>query len=330
MADDPTKTTPETAAPASPSAPAAVAAAPAPTPEATAAAAPAPTPAQPETSATVADTPSLLETALAKPEAAKPAEPAKPAEVKPADAPKRAEAPKPADQTKPAEVKPEGEAKAIEAAKPDPVEYKYALPEGLTMDDARKGELHAALDAFRANPIEGAQGLIDLHNKSMQEFAKQYDADTSADQHRKFNDARKDWNKKIMADSTLGGAGHQTAMGAVARARDALVPASMMQARSWSEADLKAAGLPEARAKELAGSPRISEFEEFLRVTGAGDHPVLMHILHNAARYLDEPQAVNVPTDISPPPDIGRQPGRRGAQVLYDNPRSQRSNGRSN
>ena len=71
------------------------------------------------------------------------------------------------------------------------------------------------------------------------------------------------------------------------------------------------------------GSPRMSEFQEFCRVTGAGNHPVFWHMLHNAARYLDEPQARNVPTEIKPPADIGRNPNKRsGAAILYDNPRS--------
>lgn len=337
MVDEAQKTNPEPAAAAT----TAVAAGAAPTapiasPEPAAAAAVAAAgPAQTDTVATVAETPSLLETAPPKLEAPKPAETVKPADAKPAEAPK-VDAAKPAAQAKPAEAvkatdaaRPAGEqAKAAEPAKPQPVEYKYALPEGLRMDDAQKTEFHGALDAFRADPGQGVQKLVDLYNKSMQEFAKAHDQEATANQHRAFNNTRKDWAKKVMADPILGGAGHQTAMGAVARAREALVPAAMLAPRTWSEADLKSAGLPEAKAKELAGSPRISEFEEFLRVTGAGDHPVMLHIMHNAARYLDEPQAVDIPTDLKPPPDIGRDPTRRrGAQILYDNPRSQ-GNGR--
>lgn len=216
--------------------------------------------------------PSLLET-FDKKDAAKDA--AKPTEAKPADA-------KPVDPAKPAET---------------PIEYKYTLPETLTMDDALKGEVHSAFDAFRANPAEGAQALIDLHAKSMQQFAEQ----VARDQHKVFNQTRDQWNKEIMADPVIGGAGHLTAMGAVARMRDMLVPSEMMAPRKWGD-----------------GSPRPSEFEEFLRITGAGDHRVFNRILHNAARFFDEPQARDMPTEIKPPKGNGRAP--KGG--IYNHPSS--------
>jgi hypothetical protein len=254
------------------------------------------------------ETPSLLaehdKTAAEK--AAKPAaepaqpaaeagkEPGTPAEAKPAEPTKPADA---KTEAKPAEVKPE-EAKPAEPVKPEPVEYKYALPETIKLDDARKGELHAALDEFRANPAEGAQRLLDMHAAQMQRFAET----TLENQHKAFADTRKGWRTEVLA---VGGAGHQTAMQAVARARDALVPSEMLEPRKYDD-----------------GSPRLSQFEEFLRVTGAGDHPVFARILHNADRFISE--APFTPIEIAPPPNNGRAPGDRFAR-LYPNTPRQRS-----
>jgi len=244
----------------------------------------------------------------AKPDAGKPAE--KPAEAKPADKPAEAkpEAAKPEAkpetkaEEKPAEAKP-AEAKPAEAAKPAAVEYKYTLPETLKLDDAGKAEFHAALDKFRESPAEAAQGLVDLHNKSLEAFAKEI----GQQQRTTFYATRDEWRKKIMADPQLGGAGHNTAAGAVARMRDFLVPKEMLSPRKFDD-----------------GSPRLSELDEFLETTGAGDHPVLWHILHNAARYLDEPAPP--PPNARPTPDAGRK-GPRRLRDAYDHPRS--GNGQS-
>ncbi len=202
--------------------------------------------------------PSLLETLGKKPEVAKPTDAAKAAGDAPADAK--------ADDAKAA--KPEA-SKPAEAA---PVEYKYTLPETLKMDDALKGEVHKAFDDFRANPAD-AQGLIDLHAKSMTEFATQLDR-----QNREaFANYRKSMRDKVMADPELGGAGHQTAMGAVARMRDLFVP-----------------------EKDRA------EFDDMLRITGAGDHPAMLRLLHNAAKWFDDPAVA--PPEARPTKGNGRRP----------------------
>ncbi len=241
-------------------------------------------PAAPEPVKTVAETPSLLEEIGAE----KPAEPAKteekpleskpeekPAEVKPAEKSAEVKA-----EEKPVEVKP------AEPAKPEPVAYEYALPETIKMDDALKGSFHTALDAFRADPVKGSQGLIDLHNKTMGEYAEHL----AAEQQRAFAETRKGWRTQVMADEQLGGSGYQTTMKAIARMRDLAVP----------EAERPA-------------------FNEFLRVTGAGDHPAFLRMVHNFARHFDEPSLP--PSNPTPPPNNGRAPGARG-KVLYDNPRS--------
>lgn len=198
-----------------------------------------------------------------------------------------------------AEAKPEGEPKPVEPIKPEPIAYEYAVPETVKLDDAMKQEFHGALDAFRQDPPKGAQGLVDLHNKAMEQFA----STLAADQRRLFGETRDGWAKDVMSDQQIGGAGHQTAMKAIARMRDRLVPKSMMEPRKFPD-----------------GSPRASEFDEFCSYTGAGDNKVFLRILHNAARYFDEPGLP--PENPQPPPDNGRNPRQRGARVLYDNPRS--------
>jgi hypothetical protein len=259
-----------------PAAPAPAVASPAtPAPAAGKPAEPAPQPEQP-----AASVPTLLETfskEKADAEAAKTPAGAAPAKAEAAPA-------KPAEPTKPGEAPP---AKAAETpAAPAPVEYKYTLPETIQMDDTLRGEVHSAFDHFRANPAVGAQELINLHEKQMQQFAQFM----VSEQQRIFKETRQNWQKQILADPEIGGSGHQTAMGAIARMRDLLVPEN-----------------------------RRPAFDEFLRTTGAGDHPEFMHLLHQAARYFDEPPLP--PPNPRPPAGNGQRPSRR-LRDIYDHPRS--------
>lgn len=240
-----------------------------------------------------ADKPTLLETLdKEKPEEEKkedPKEAEKPAEAKPEE---KKDDPK-------SEAKPGEPEKAAEPVKTEaPVEYKFQLPEALRADEEKMGEFTGILNEVKA-PAEVGQKLIDLHSKAMTAYAEH----VSKEQHRAFNETRDSWRKEILADPVLGGAGYETAMGAVARMRDMLVPKEIMESRKWPD-----------------GTARLSKLEEFLRVTGAGDHPVFHHILHTAAKYFDEPSMP--PSNINPPPNNGRDPRARGKGVLYDHPRS--------
>lgn len=260
-------------------------------------AAPASEPAPAEAAPDSGIAPTLLEKFDAENKAAEPpaeAAPPAPVEAKPeGDAPKPDEAKPEGNEGKPAEAAPPA---PVEAPKPEPIDYKYAAPEGFTLSDERKGEIATALDAFRANPAEGAQALIDLHAKAMTEFGNQI----RNDQVEVFNNTTADWEKLVMADPIIGGAGHETAMRAIARARDfALnsVPASQRE-------DFR------------------QDFEHFLRVTGAGSHPAFLKFAH-AFDALLEPQSDKIPTDILPPRDIGKAPpgAKRAGNGLYDHPR---------
>ena len=130
---------------------------------------------------------------------------------------------------------------------------------------------------------EAAQAVIDMHLDSISQYAVASQEQTLQQQHRAFADVRKGWQQQVLADEQLGGAGHQTAMAAVARMRDAFVP-----------------------EKDKA------DFDQFLRVTGAGDHPAFLRLLHNAARRFDEPKFP--PTEIKPVP----QTVKRDMRSLYN------------
>lgn len=216
--------------------------------------------------------------AEAKPDGEKPAEPAKPAaEAKPDEKPAEA---------KPAEAAP---AEPEKAAAPEPVAYEYTLPETIKLDDTQRTELHTALDTFRADPAKGVQTLIDLHAKTMQDYANSL----YGEQVKAFNETRKGWRTQVMADEELGGAGHDTSMGAVARMRDLL----LANGRTPAEAE---------RNRQ--------EFDDFLKTTGAGDHPAFLRMLHAAARIFDE--APMPPPGPRPPPNLGAPKGR-GLRAMY-------------
>ena len=191
---------------------------------------------------------------------------------------------------KPAEVKPEDKKPADAAAEtakpatPEPIVYEYAMPEGFKIEEPDKLALNAALESFRADPKAGVQSLINLHAKALTDYA----AATTQRQYDVFNQTRRDWQKEVMSDPQIGGSGYETAMKAIARMRDRFVP----------EADRKA-------------------FNNFLKITGAGDNPMFLRFIHNVARTFDEPKPPAV--NPKPPPNNGRPP-KRGLRSLYRDP----------
>lgn len=201
----------------------------------------------------------------------------------------KAEEPKPAEPEKKPEVaaKPEEAKPVVEAPKVEAVDYfkDVKLPEAVALKDEQRGEFAGALDAvLKGDTAIGVQKLFDLHNQA----ATQIVEDIRKQQYEVFNDTRKKWAEQVAADPEMGGSGFETTKRAVARMRDLLVP----------EGDRK-------------------EFDEFLRVTGAGDHPAFFRLLHRATRFFDEPRMP--PPNPKPPPNIGKRPGGRNAADLYPN-----------
>jgi hypothetical protein len=276
---------------AAPVAAAPVAAAPAPAADAPA---PAPAPAPAADAAPAAIVPPV-EGAPALVEGAKPVEAAKPPEPEPslleqfdATGAKKPEGEKPKEGEKPAEG-----AKPVEAAAPV-FEFKpYVLPEGIKAEEPQIKEFNEILTKADLDPQARGQELVTLHGKYMQQYADQL----AAEQHRVFAETRKGWVNEIKSDPTIGGSGFNTTMMGVARMRDLFVP------------------------KEQMGA-----FNDFLKITGAGDHPAFIKLMNNVAKRFDEPSPP--PPSFKPPPDIGVKPGRGGRAALYDHPNSQqRRNG---
>lgn len=183
---------------------------------------------------------------------------------------------------------------AVEGEKPletvEPVKYEpFTLPDGVPVDDAKVSAFQDLIGPHKLDQ-ETAQKLVDLHTSTLKSFQ---DA-VFAKQHSDFAETRQGWVRQILSDPVLGGSGHQTALMAAARMRDLLVP----------EADR-------------------AEFADFMRITGAGDHPAMMRLLHNAARLFDEPAAP--PIAARPVPDRGGSGKQSRQNLLYDHDTSRRA-----
>lgn len=220
------------------------------------------------------ETKTLLETAIEEAAPKITSEEVKtPEEIKPVEE-------KSSEEKKPEELSPQTDAQKV------PVEYApFELPEGFKFDDAKLAKTKETFNELGLSQ-EQAQKLINLHSETLQ----QYHDNSLSEQHRVFGEMRKSWQNEVMSDEQIGGSGHHTAMRAIARMRDMLVP----------EKD------------------RVA-FDTFLSITGAGDHPAFLKLLHNAARRFDEPISPSVPAKPIPQ----KADGRRG--VLYDHPSSNKS-----
>lgn len=228
------------------------------------------------------DTESLLETLGEKP-AVEP-----PAEEKPDILGEKPEG------DKPEEAAPEGD-KPVEL---EPITYEaFKLPEGIEPDKQKIGEYTEVLGKHRI-PQEIGQELLDLHTNSLKEYAELLGNRTLSDQHAAFDAVRADWRKQVMADEQIGGAGWDTAKGVIARTRDLFMSGSKP-------------GTPEYAKDSQA-------FNDFLRVTGAGDHPAFLKFIHNVGRRFDEPALP--PANIKPSPNNGAAPRQRGLRNLYTAP----------
>jgi hypothetical protein len=196
------------------------------------------------------------------------------------------------------EEKPDAPADATtEAEKPAepvaPQDYTLNIPEYLDAKDERFGEFRTILGEHHI-PQEIGQKLLDMHATAVQAYqTTEMDRQIAA-----FNGMRSQWVNEVKADPQIGGAGHQTAMSAVARVRDL--------------------GVSSARAGSDEYNADVAAFDQMLRVTGVGDHPAFLKMLHNIARYVDEPSLP--PANPKPSPNNGKPPRGNKLATLYDNP----------
>lgn len=188
------------------------------------------------------------------------------------------------------EAKPaEKPTEAAPPAVPEKIEWKVELPETLKADEPTLAKFTGALDNLLKpeTRAEAAQSLINQHNEAMKAYADQL----SRDQHAIFNKTRRDWQTEVKADPVIGGAGHETAMKKIAYSRDALISDAKPGTEQYAQ-DVKA-------------------FNDFLAVTGAGDHPVFNKMLYRSGRYIMEP-ATPAP-GAKPTKTNGVNPNRAGS-----------------
>ena len=175
-----------------------------------------------------------------------------------------------------------------------PIEYKFEMPPELKVAPKELTEFTETLGGIRA-PAEVGQKLLDMHTRAMKQFADNFATQSYQNQVKAFNEVRQGWRTDAMADRDIGGSGHQTAMRAIAGARDRLI-------------SNEAPGTPQYTADAKA-------FDDFLRITGAGDHPAFLKLLHRASRFIQEPSpptATALPTKTN-----GRPPT---SNSLYKTP----------
>lgn len=200
-----------------------------------------------------------------------------------------------------ADVKPEGDksaaAESAPAPAPEPVKIEWDLkwPETIKADEKQTADFTGALESLirpkeGETPSHAAQRLIDMHNEAMVAYDKQ----VRQQQIDVWNQTRQSWVKQALADPMIGGAGHDTAMSVIARMRDLFV------------SDHKPG------TKEYAADEK--EFNDFLRVTGAGDHPAFLKFAYRVGARFDEP---TIPAPGAKPTKTnGANPNRRS---LYSN-----------
>jgi hypothetical protein len=228
-----------------------------------------------------ADTPTFLETLKSKP--------AESTSDAPTDPIKDAAAKSETIDAKPTEPTESTEAKPTEPVVEDPpVQYDFKFADVVTPDTEKVAAWTELARAMKASP-EQAQQAVDMFNDAAQKFVEHQ----QQEQMRVWNDTRKSWRTECMADPVIGGNNWNEAQGAIARIRDQFVS-------DYKPTDPR-------YAKDMAA------FDEFLRVTGGGDHPVLNKFLYRVATAFDEPKTPS--TVLKPSPNASKKP----ASGIYTN-----------
>lgn len=192
------------------------------------------------------------------------------------------------------EVKPDGEEPKTEEPKAEnaaenPIEwdtFKFEFADNVKPQDDK---VAAFTEFARENNLtpQAAQKAVGYFNEAATAFV----AEQARQQVQVWNDTRGEWRKQVLADPMIGGAGHLSAMGVVARVRDMTISDAQPGTPQY-----------EKDAKEV---------EDFLRITGAGDHPAFLKILYRAGARLDEPRQPTIP------PSPTKNNGKRPSNSLY-------------
>lgn len=236
--------------------------------------APAPAPVAAEAPKSPHEIPTLLETIKA-PAAEAPKVDAAPAPEKPAE-PKAEDKPA-APAEKPVEAKPEEKPAEVPAVVEDaplegeilPADYKFEFNENVKPQDEKVAAFTEFAREHKMTP-EAAQKAVNYFNEAASAFV----AEQEARQNSVWNETRAEWRKEVLGSPIIGGAGHLAAMGIVAEARDLAT---------------------EVLSNAQPGTPKYQQvadrIENFVRVTGAGDHPVFLEMLHALGSLVREPRA---------------------------------------
>lgn len=230
----------------------------------------------------------------------KPADGDKPAEV--AEPPKEGDKPLEAEKPVEGEKKIEVEAApvVVEPAKPAPIEYAYTLPETVALPDEMREEFHGIMSEFAATPgaPETQQKLVDFHLARLGDGIAEY----NRTMRKSWDDMNEGWAKEVQTDPVMGGNAIDSTLQAVAYVRDNFV-------------SLEDRGTP-------AYQKAKADLDSMMELTGAGNHPAFIRLMHNISQVLNEPQMVGT-SDIKP---IPQQDGN-GRPPIYRTSISQR-NGR--
>lgn len=154
-----------------------------------------------------------------------------------------------------------------------PVFEAFKLPDGVTLDEAKLGEVNTALGKLVTEnkvPQEAAQALgqqmVDMHIAELQNHLKRQDEN--------FRQIRQSWVDAFKADPKIGG--------------------------EHTEATISACG---QMIEQFGGdAAQQAELRKMFRITGMGDHPGLIRLLANAAKALGEggPVPATIPRSLPP------------------------------
>lgn len=211
--------------------------------------------AAPEQATPSAGTPATPDTATSLlSDAAKPIEPAP-----------SAEAAQPPPDGEKDEKAPDASASAEE---PAPIVYEpWKAPEGITLDEQTVKPFNDLLAAAKVDQQVGQQ-LVDMHFAQLQTVRE-----AIAEQQRQtWATLRSGWVDQVKSDPEMGGARFETALHACG-----------------SVIEEYASGHPKGSAEHKAA---VAELREVFAMTGAGDHPAVVRLLHNVGKARAAPRPV--------------------------------------